>query len=118
MPSITITYQRWTPEPEDLDLGEPSETGWIDDEGIPMDPEDDEDPTAVESAVEFLKRRGAVHPSSNPPTGIQLWFSDEPELDPTSGIQEVRSFHLQGFSVEEELQIFHHIHHGGRQHAG
>ena len=107
---IKITFERW--KPVDLELGEPSQRGWIDSEGVRMDPEDPEDRAAVEAAVEFLNRKGAVHPSSDPPTGIDLWFSTEPEIDFETGDQEIRSYHLKGFSVEEELQVFHRIRYG------
>ena len=87
-PLIKITYEKWTPE--DLEAGESSEKGWRDDEGVPMvgflSP--DEEESAVQNAIAYLKREGAIHCSQTPPDPTtSIWFSTEPEtVDYEQGI--------------------------------
>ena len=119
-PLIKITYEKWTPE--DLEAGESSEKGWRDDEGVPMvgflSP--DEEESAVQNAIAYLKREGAIHCSQTPPDPTtSIWFSTEPEtVDYEQGIEEVRSYHLEGFTPAEVMEIYNAVSHAPRRKPG
>lgn len=55
-PRIKTAFQTTTPE--SVADGDFAETGWVDEKGDDMSPED-EDETAVANAVRFLRRNGA-----------------------------------------------------------
>jgi len=116
---VKITYQTVTPE--SAEHGDFAETGWLDGcwkydtpDGIDfdcMDPDKwdrEEGITAIDKTVEFLRDAGAVHPSDSG-GGSGTWYSTESELDYRTGESETRSYHLGGFTPEEEQAIFDHI---------
>lgn len=107
---IRISYVTITPE--SAEAGDVADRGWIDEEGEDMDPDkfDIEDGvSAAQKAAKFLNDKGAYHPSSSPfHTGV--WYSDSPEvIDYATGEEEERSYHLSGFTPEEEQKIFNEV---------
>ena len=109
---ITSTYQIVTPESSEQ--GDYAEQGWKDEEGESMIPDeyDTEDGvTAVDKAVEFLEKNGANEPSSSPTINIgNTWYStSSPDIDYTTGAETYYSYHLKGFTPEEEQEIYKRI---------
>lgn len=71
-----------------------------------MLPEDDEEGTVVDLAVEFLDENGASQPSSGA-FHRGVWYNPaEPEIDLRSGDATYYSFHLVEFTEEEQREIF------------
>ncbi len=103
---IRISFSQTTPE--SAEAGDNSATGWIDEAGQPMDPDewDDDGTTAVDKAVRFLEREGATEPSGST-WYPHLWYSwsDAQTVDYRTGTDEIRSYHLDGFSDEEGRAI-------------
>ena len=116
IPHIRISYTRITPsDTEDPDdYGE--DHGWIDEEGVEFEPDEfdlEEGMTPSESivnqAVQFLEDEGGVNPSSTA-FHIGVWYSTEFSVtDYGTGEEEERSFHLKGFSPEEEAAIYKEV---------
>lgn len=116
-PHIKISYTRivWV-DPEDPD-GYEDEHGWIDEEGVEFEPDEydlEEGMTPSESIVEqaaaFLKDNYAVNPSSAPGFHIGIWYSSDFEVtDYGTGEEEERSYHLYGFTPEEEEAIWREV---------
>jgi len=107
---ITTSYQTVTPE--SAEQGDFADQGWENEEGESMlaDQYDTEEGiTAVDKAVKFLKDNGGNEPSSSQfNTGV--WYST-PDPDHnnnyfTKGEEKYYSFHLKGFTPEEEKAIF------------
>ena len=103
---IRTTFSRTTPE--SVEQGDFSETGWIDEEGeeIELDKYDDEEETLITKTVNWLQDHYACHASSYP-FSLGCWYHTQFEvLDYSTGEEEERSFHLTGFSPEEEEAIY------------
>jgi hypothetical protein len=107
---ITTSYQTVTPE--SAEQGDFADQGWENEEGESMIPDqyDAEDGvTAVDKAVKFLKDNGGNEPSSSQfNTGVSYSTPDPDHNDDyfTKGIEKYYSFHLKGFTPEEEKAIF------------
>jgi hypothetical protein len=104
---IKTTFQTVTPE--SAADGDFADQGWEDEEGESMmlDEYDIEDGvTVVDKAVEFMKNKGASEPSSSRfNTGV--WYSTvDPDRNYQTGEEKYFSFHLKGFTPEEEEKIF------------
>lgn len=100
MKLIKTTYSQITPE--SASNGDFSETGWIDEKGESFD--------SVEEAVDWLKREGAIEPSS---TCFHpgIWYSTGFVcVDYSDGTEEERAFHLKGFTPEEEREVYELLH--------
>ena len=87
--------------------GEVAERGWKDEEGSEITPDDydideygDESSAAIALAVKWLCSAGAVESSSNR-FHRGVWYSGSADRD-----GETESFHLDGFSADEESAIF------------
>lgn len=109
-PRITITYEIW--DDESLEAGDTDNKGWIDDEGVSMKPDqyDIEDgKTSIELAIDFLKENGALEASSSHFHPGVWYTNDKYNENFKTGEVEQRSFHLKGFSPEEEQSIFNAI---------
>jgi len=102
---ITTTYQTTTPE--SLEDGDYAESGWRDEEGESMLPDeyDDEDITVIDKAVEFLKNHYAYEPSSSD-FHTDIWYSASPDENYVTGENTYYSYHLEGFTEEEEYEIW------------
>lgn len=103
---LSITFDRITPE--SAERGEPEESGY-EDEGreIKADEIDLENgETDASLAAKEIIDRGSVEPSS---TSFHpgVWYTTiDPDRDMRDGSETYYSFHLKGFSPEEEEQIF------------
>jgi hypothetical protein len=92
-----VTYTITTPE--SAARGECSDTGCFDEEGVSMDPDDgDEDLTAVDKAVKYLRDEGATQFQGR-------WWDSAYDTDYRTGAEETRSYHPYGFSEPEIDQI-------------
>jgi hypothetical protein len=103
---IRITFSRTTPE--SAVEGDFSSSGWIDEEGVEMTPDlyDVEDGiTAVDKAVKFLRDEGAITASSSHFSPGDWFSTDWRTVDYRTGEDEERSFHLVGFTPEEQIEI-------------
>ena len=106
-PRITVTYSQTTPE--SVEQGDTSASGYIDEEGKPMTPDEfdyEEGLGVADLAVKFLMDEGAVHASaSHFHPGV--WYSTEYQtIDYRTGTDEERCFHLVDFSEAEELDVW------------
>lgn len=88
------------------------EHGWIDEEGVEFEPDEadledgmSESESIVAQAIKFLEDEGAAHASSSH-FHPGVWYTTEGEEDFRTGANEERSFHLDGFSTEEQAEIF------------
>lgn len=104
-PRIVVTYETYTPD--DLEAGEPSESGFEDEEGFSVKPDRfdrAEGKTVVDLAVKELQRQGAYEPSSMP-FYKGTWYSSYDD-DYRTGERTVRNFHLDGFTEAQEREIY------------
>ncbi len=106
-PRILITFNKTTPE--SAETGEWSDSGWIDEEGVSMAPDEidqEEGKTAVDLAVEYLWKEGATdHSSSGFDQGG--WYSTGwSTTDNNTGEEEERNYHLEGFTPQQEREIY------------
>ena len=121
-PLIRISYTRITPGDSDDPDDYEEDHGWIDEDGVEFEPDEydiEEGMTPSESIVEqaakFLKDEYAVNPSSAPGFHPGIWYSTEYEtIDYGTGEQEERSFHLKGFTPDQEQAIWREVT-GGRR---
>jgi hypothetical protein len=103
-PVIRTTFSRTTPE--SVEQGDFSETGWIDEDGVDMTPEPDTDETVVDNAVRFLRYEGVIEASSSS-FHRGIWYSTEwSTIDYRTGEEEERSYHLHGFTEEQEREVY------------
>lgn len=103
---ILTTYEVITPE--SAEAGDAEERGWHDEEGHSCEPDeyDKEDGlSAVDIAVKFLRNKGACHASSSH-FHAGVWYSTEGEQDYRTCAETTYSFHLKGFSAQEEKDIW------------
>lgn len=103
---IRTTYQIITPE--SAENGDYAEEGFEDEEGENMIPDDweYEEKTVVEKAVDFITDSGYVSPS-NHPFMIDTWYSTiTPEENYESNEEKYYSYHLYGFTKEEQKEIY------------
>jgi hypothetical protein len=104
MPLIVTTFQIVTPE--SAEQGDYEETGWIDEEGHDCTSDD-----VVDVAVAFISEQGSVKPSDYPACSPgHTWYT---QTDPVQnrayfeqGREETHSFHLRGFTPEQEVAIY------------
>ncbi len=104
---ITISFARTTPE--SAEQGDFSATGWVNEEGVDMEPDEwdvEEGLTAVDKAVKYLKKEGATYPSANffyP----DVWYSSASDVvDYHTGEEEERSYFLKGFDEDELEHVY------------
>ncbi len=104
MKLIRTTFELITPE--SAELGDAAERGWIDEEGQDMTPDsyDEEGTTAVDKAVTFLRYHHSYPSASKFHVGV--WYTCQYDEDYSTGETEYRSFHLVGFTPEEEELIY------------
>jgi len=98
---IKTTYQTITPE--SAEKGDFEDQGWEDEEGKSMTPDEydiEEGITAVDKTVEFLRNNGASEESN-----ITTYSTVDPERNYKTGAEKYYSFHLYGFTPEEEIEI-------------
>lgn len=92
---IAVSYSKITDE--SAKDGDFSEVGWEDEDGREVD--------NVEEAVEFLQSEGVMEPSCSCPR-VGVWYDTEGQMDMYTGETTIRSYHLKGFTPEQELKIY------------
>ncbi len=106
-PRITITFSRTTPE--SVEHGDFSDSGYLEEEGVSMEPDDidqEEGLTVIDKAADFLDDHGAHEPSSSE-FHPGVWYSDGwSTIDYTTGTEEERNYHLEGFTPEQEREVW------------
>lgn len=100
---IAVSFATTTPE--SAEAGDYAETGWEDEEGHDCEPAD-EDETAADLAVKFLKGEGGTEASSSH-FHKDVWYTQpDGSTDYRTGEEKILSFHLKGFTVEEQKEVF------------
>lgn len=98
---IVETFEIVTPK--SAEDGEAADYGWIDEDG--ERPGDDDEDGPVAWAIAYLRGRYAFETSSSFfHTGV--WYTCRDEADPADGSEESRSFHLKGFTKEQERAVY------------
>ena len=95
-----------TTTPESIEQGDYADHGWEDEIGQSMLPDQydrEEGLTAADLAVDYLQSEGAIHPSSSHPSR-GMWYTTSPQINEWGESIEY-SFHLRGFTPEEEMEI-------------
>ena len=104
---IRTTFDQVTPE--SAEDGDTSDSGWVDDDGeeIEVDKHDrDEGHSISDVTVAWLWNKGAIEASSSE-FHPGIWYSTEYSVNSyQTGEEEQRSFHLSGFAVDEEREIY------------
>jgi hypothetical protein len=118
-PRIRVSFSQFTPE--SAEQGDVSDSGWINEEGVEMTPDEfdqEEGLTAVDLAIKYLQHEGVTEASSS---GFHfgVWYStDCNTIDYATGTAEERSFHLVDFSEDEEQQVYAKLHQIWRRNRG
>jgi hypothetical protein len=111
-PVIRITFSKVIPGASDEDEPE-EEHGWVDEDGVSMEPDDtdkEDELTCVDLAVKFLEKAGVAEASSTSfHTGI--WYSGSPETNHRTGEETTQSYHLAGFTPEQEREVYKQLKH-------
>ena len=108
-PKIRISYETW--DEDSVDAGETDDKGWENEEGVSMQPDQydlEEGLTPVDLAVNFLTDNGPMEASSSH-FNSGVWYTNYGEQDMQNGSRTNRSFHLVGFTPEQEEEIFNRI---------
>ena len=109
--AIAVSYEIVTSE--SAELGGAEERGWIDEEGVSMEPDEDdveEGLTAVDLAVAYLLKHGVTETSSEPPGGLDTWgIASGYRHHCDTGAEENWHFFLRGFSDEEARAVWTRI---------
>lgn len=101
---IVSYYEKWTPE--DVEHGETWDKGEHDEYEIELDDFDREEGlTPVDLAVEYLKDNYVVHASSSH-FHPGIWYTAQDDEDFRTGDRTVVTYHLKGFTEEEERDIY------------
>lgn len=100
-PRITIAYERFSEE--DIEAGDTDDRGWLEKEGIEVEP--DEDETLAEATVQLLRDSGATEPSSSF-FHKDIWYNYYGEADFRTGELENLSYFLEDFTVDEQREVY------------
>jgi hypothetical protein len=105
---ITTTY--YTVTPESAENGDFDDQGWDDEDGVSMIPDEydiEDNITAVDKAVEFLKNDKYTTKPSSSQFYVGLSYSTpDPDRDYSTGEETYYTCHLNGFTPEEEYEIW------------
>jgi len=114
---IKTTYQVVTPE--SAEIGDYAECGWEDEEGVSADPDEldveehgSESAAAIALAVDYLCTHGSGLEASDYPECCpgHTWYTEtDGEKDYADGSEKTLSFHLEGFTEDEERAIYAEI---------
>lgn len=111
IPKIRTTFSKITlGDGEDADYDE--EHGFEDEEGqdVEVDEFDREDGLDVaDVAAKWLLDKGANYEASSSHFHPGIWYSAQPEGDFATASETTYSFHLEGFTPEEEEKIFYKL---------
>lgn len=109
MRKIKITFETVTPE--SAAEGDAADRGWIDEEGVSIEPDEldiEDNDTELNAVVALAVKEigGCVEPSSSQ-WHQGVWYTEiDPDRDYQTGAETRKSFHLYGFSKDEERAIF------------
>lgn len=110
-PKITTTFSKITLR--DGDEGDyDEEHGYEDEDGheVEVDEFDREDGLDVaDLAAKWLLDKGANYEASSSHFHPGIWYSSQPEGDFATASETTYSFHLEGFTPEEEEKIFYKL---------
>lgn len=110
MRHIKISFQLATPE--SIEVGDYAETGWHDEEGISCKPEEGDEESAVDLAVDLLESDGPMEPSNWPTWSPGTWYTG-PTIEDRAYFEEGHdrrlTYHLYGFSELEEREIYRRV---------
>ena len=95
-PWVTVCFEDWSEK--DVEACETNDKGI--DEEISMD--------SVDDCVEWLSKKGPFSISSDP-WQPGSWYSDDSELDYRTLAREVKTYHLRGFTENEEREIYNRL---------
>jgi hypothetical protein len=99
---IKITYEIW--DEDSLEAGDTYDKGWEDEEGEEF--ESDEDGTAAEKAIKFLKKKDATN-ASDGSYQSGTWYQDDGDTDMKTGDKKYLAYHLDGsWTPEEKKEIY------------
>jgi len=99
---IKITYEIW--DEDSLEAGETDDKGWEDEEGEEF--ESDEDGTAAEKAIKFLKKKFATN-ASDGSYQSGTWYQDDGDTDIETGDKKYLAYHLYGsWTPAEKKEIY------------
>jgi len=104
---ITTSYRKITPD-DDFNEIIKDENGWFDEDGESMLPDEydiEDDITVIDNAYNFLKKNYATEASSTH-FNKGVWYSANSETDFITSQETTYSFHLNGFTEQEEETIF------------
>lgn len=98
---------------ESGNCAECAETGYIDEDGVSMELDRwdrDEDMTVIGKVVEFLDGHWISEASSSE-FHPGVWYTAKGETDYVNGETEDLSYHLYGFTEDEERRIYDEVKH-------
>ncbi len=108
-PRIIISFSRTSPANEGEEEEDDYETGWVDEEGVEMAPDQfdkEEGKTATDLAVEFLWKQGATTHSSSE-FDKRGWYSTGwSTTNFSTGQAEEQSYHLKDFTEEQLVEVY------------
>ena len=110
---VRICYEVVTPE--SAAEGDAAERGWIDEEGIDVTPSADDvaEHDGPVDALVNLTLEAIGHTSLVPSSGCWhpgLWYTDaDPERDCFTGAETRQSYHLAGFTPDEEAAVYRRL---------
>lgn len=101
---IVSYYETWSPE--DVEIGDTDKRGELDEWVCELDEVDLEDGlTHSDKAAKYLLDKGALEPSSSF-FHQGIWYSTYDDEDFRTGDRTVKSYHLKGFTEDEEREIW------------
>ena len=106
---IRIAFEIYTPE--SIAAGEAEERGWEDERGVSVEPDRwdvEEGKSVVDLAVKLLRDEGVSEASSSTfQAGVWYWTETiQNRAHFERGINERHSFHLAGFTEDEERAVW------------
>ena len=111
---VRVTFEEITPGAEDGDEHE-VESGWEDEDGAVMEEyvRDDDDEPIVAATARFILHGGHVEASTSPGWHKGVWYSQTDSAQGRDyferGIERRLSYHLDGFTEEEERAVYNEI---------
>lgn len=107
LPSVVSYYENWTHD--DLEAGDTGDRGEHDDVAFALDEYDiEEGLTLVDLVVKYLSDSGVSEASSSQ-FHKGVWYDTEPTQDFRTGEWRRESYHLKGFSEEDEAEVYRQL---------